>query len=210
MASRKNEYRSNMRVSTRLSQSYSFKVAGASYRQPSFKDLVEGNENDWYTASKRELQDNFMEDERIYQYDYNPVEVSLVDEPDNAYDPNAIKVLIDGEHIGYVPSAKCTRVKDILENNTILSLSAEIYGGKYKILTDEGFERGTADYGAEVTIRYSDNSSVQEISINREPPHYAASRQKKKKRTSSLLIVTLIALVVVILIAALLYFHPFY
>ena len=40
--------------------------------------------------------------------------VSLVPEPDNEYDPNAIRVLLNGVHVGYVPKDKTAEVKSIL------------------------------------------------------------------------------------------------
>ena len=45
--------------------------------------------------------------------------IALEEEPDNQYDPNAIKVILDGKHIGYVPAKKCKKVKKILQKHTI-------------------------------------------------------------------------------------------
>ncbi|MBR2555101.1 MAG: HIRAN domain-containing protein [Aeriscardovia sp.] len=40
--------------------------------------------------------------------------LELIEEPENKHDPNAIKVIVDGQHIGYVPAKKCEKVKKIL------------------------------------------------------------------------------------------------
>lgn len=40
--------------------------------------------------------------------------ISLRPEPDNKYDPNAIKVLINGKHVGYVARDYCSQVSEIL------------------------------------------------------------------------------------------------
>lgn len=40
--------------------------------------------------------------------------LELIPEPENPSDPNAIKVIVDGQHIGYVPVKKCAKVKKIL------------------------------------------------------------------------------------------------
>lgn len=48
--------------------------------------------------------------------------LELVEEPTNKYDPNAIKVIVDGKHIGYVPAKKCKKVKDILHKKTITEM----------------------------------------------------------------------------------------
>ena len=39
----------------------------------------------------------------------------LVPEPDNKHDPNAIKVIIKGRPIGYVPADKCLEVRGLIE-----------------------------------------------------------------------------------------------
>lgn len=43
----------------------------------------------------------------------------LVEEPTNKYDPNAIKVIVDGQHIGYIPAKKCAKVKSILHSGKV-------------------------------------------------------------------------------------------
>ena len=40
--------------------------------------------------------------------------LELIPEPENKHDPNAIKVIVDGQHIGYVPAKECEKVKKIL------------------------------------------------------------------------------------------------
>ena len=45
--------------------------------------------------------------------------LELIEEPENKHDPNAIKVIVDGKHIGYVPAKKCKKVKNILHNKII-------------------------------------------------------------------------------------------
>ena len=40
--------------------------------------------------------------------------LELIPEPTNKHDPNAIKVIVDGKHIGYVPANKCAKVHKIL------------------------------------------------------------------------------------------------
>ena len=66
---------------------YGFKVAGLSHHWENFRDVIdpEGDLN-----------------------------VELVPEPDNPHDPNAIKVIMNGQHIGYVPKEKTADIKKIL------------------------------------------------------------------------------------------------
>ena len=51
----------------------------------------------------------------------------LVPEPENLYDSNAIKVLIDNYHIGYIKSGSCTHVLQLIKNDRIHHLSTTIY-----------------------------------------------------------------------------------
>ena len=70
----------------------------------------------------------------MYQFDFYPSNVQLIEEPENEHDPNAIKVVIDGVHVGYIKAGSCSHVKKLLRENKISSISAEISGGKYKML----------------------------------------------------------------------------
>lgn len=64
-----------------------FKVAGLSYYWENYRDVIDPE---------------------------GELNVELVPEPDNKHDPNAIKVIMNGQHIGYVPKEKTADVKKIL------------------------------------------------------------------------------------------------
>lgn len=143
---------------------YTFKVAGISRRQ---KDIADNllPENSEYELSKKELVEIGSVDERIYKYDPIAYDAELVPEPTNPRDPNAIKVLVDNVHIGYVPADKTSKVKSLLEQKQIHAVSSAFYGGPYKIIhEDYDYDRGKDVYtieketqyniGAEVTIEY--------------------------------------------------------
>ena len=89
-------------------------------------------ENEDYSMSKKEIIDSGKEDERIYKYEFDPVHVELIPEPDNPYDPKAIKVVIDGVHVGYIKKGSTSRVRNLLKAGG--KVSAEIKGGPYKVL----------------------------------------------------------------------------
>lgn len=110
-------------------------IAGTSYRQKEIESL--GEENYLYSLGKKELIDDFMTDQKIYKYDFFPVSVELVDEPDNPHDPNAIKVIIDGIHVGYIKKGSCSHIKKLVKNDLISSISAEIHGGRYKYISSD-------------------------------------------------------------------------
>lgn len=111
------------------------KVAGISH----YPDAVEalGVDNDDYNLSKRELIEEGRTAERIYRTDYFVSRVELVPEPGNPYDPNAIKVICDGQHIGYIKSGSCSRVHRLLREDLIETIEAEVAGGPYKILLED-------------------------------------------------------------------------
>ena len=105
-------------------------VAGTSYRQNEIKSL--GSINDDYRLSKRDFIDSYDEYDKVYELEFSPRNVELIEEPDNEFDPNAIKVVIDGVHVGYIKKGSCSHVKKILRSDKLQSISAEICGGNYK------------------------------------------------------------------------------
>ncbi len=54
---------------------------------------------------------------------------TLVEEPTNKYDKDAIKVLISGVHVGYIPAEECCRFKTLIHNNRIVEVIADVTGG---------------------------------------------------------------------------------
>lgn len=135
------------------------KVAGTSYHMDAIMSLAQ--ENPDYDLTKREIIDDELTDERIYQYTFADGPVELVDDPDNEYDPNAIKVLVAGQHIGYIKRGSTGRIHDLQRAGRVLGVTAEIYGGKYKVVIcdddDDGAERydlikDETGYGAAIEI----------------------------------------------------------
>jgi len=137
---------------------YKFKVSGISYRQAEMVEEL-GIYNDDYDMSKKQLLDEGLEDEKIEKYSIFVLKVELVDDPENTYDSNAIKVIADGVHIGFVPKEKTRRVREILAFHPDAKLSCDVYGGDYKILEEDddgnySVEKVSLNYGAEITITY--------------------------------------------------------
>lgn len=147
-----------------LFKKYAFKVAGISRRQKNIasKLLLENSD---FLLSKSELVEIGAIDERIYKYSPIELDAELVPEPDNPRDPNAIKVLVDGVQIGFVPADKTGKVKSILEKEQIHAITSAFYGGPYKIIHEDfDIDREREVYtiekdsqyniGAEITIEY--------------------------------------------------------
>ena len=92
----------------------------------------------------------------VYEVDLDGgCEVTLELEPDNPYDPNAIKVIHDEiGHIGYVPTEHTARTKTALGNDC--DIDWKLVGGKYKYVDDEEdkVKTKTLTYGMSIDIRY--------------------------------------------------------
>lgn len=123
------------RPSNTTSKSKTYKVAGVTFRSEQIKKL--GIENEDYFKSKRGLIEAGLTDERVWKYEFYPETAELEPEPDNPEDPNAIKVLVDGEHVGYIKRGSCAHIRKILDNNEISNITCTIGGGPYKCVTEE-------------------------------------------------------------------------
>lgn len=99
-----------------------------------------------------------MYDEKIFQYDFLVSKVELIPEPENEYDSNAVKVVVDDVHIGYIKKGSCSRVKNLLSSGRVTDIDCSIFGGKYKVVwdRDEGYvlEEDEYRFGATVEITY--------------------------------------------------------
>ena len=123
------------------------KVAGIPYHIDEFMKL--SSLNDEYSMKKSELIERCLTETRIWKYDFYWSKVDLVPEPDNPADPNAIKVVVDGHHIGYIKKGSCAHIHKLINENRIQSIGCKLGGGKYKYLTEECDEDGEVTYRTE-------------------------------------------------------------
>ena len=114
------------------------KVTGMSHYMDNIMTLA--IENDDYQLSKKELLEECLENDTIYEYDFYCAKIELVPEPDNPYDTNAVKVLLDGLHVGYIKSGSCSHILKLINENRIEKMDCEIGGGKYKYLAYDDYE----------------------------------------------------------------------
>lgn len=141
-------------------------VAGTSYKQKELKeyfiDLIDYEKYDGLSTS--EIKSMYSEGDTIYEMPYKTdlfTDCELIPEPNNEYDKNAIKVVGDDIHIGYIPKDRCKEVFNIMESITNIDMYA--YGGKYKEIycdIDSGKEKirsGKKDYGIILEILYKEN-----------------------------------------------------
>lgn len=111
------------------------KVAGVSFRQDALKAL--GKKNPDFAKTKQQLQKEGLTDKWVYEYTFAPEKVELIHEPDNPYSENgkAVKVVVDGQHIGYIKSGSSAHVLKLVQEDRIQGIDCFIGGGKSKIVT---------------------------------------------------------------------------
>ena len=93
--------------------------------------------------------------DRIFEADLSgSFEIKLVPEPENPYDPNAIKVVHNEMgHIGYVPAHTTDKVKDATKGPH--RLEWQLLGGKFKYADeDDKIVKETLNYGMNILIKY--------------------------------------------------------
>ena len=113
-----------------------FKVAGVSHYEANIKQLVD--ENDDYSRPNSELKEDYYDGEIIRQYDCAAETVSLIPEPDNPHDKNAVRVEIDGLQVGYIKKGSCSQVKNLLNSPDFAGVRIADMGiGKYKRIRED-------------------------------------------------------------------------
>lgn len=127
-----------------------FKIAGVSYRQKEIESIGEPNPD--YDLSKSELLEQYSDGDKIYRLDFFP-KIELVKEPTNKYDNNAIRIMANGVHIGYVPRDKTKRINELIDANKIIFIGADIEGGKYKMIDGNSIEKDEFIYYGQLEVR---------------------------------------------------------
>lgn len=113
-----------------------FAVAGTSLHKKELAAL--GEENPDYKMDKMQLYRAGLLDSNVYAIRFGPVTAKLEPEPDNPKDKNAVKVLLNGQHIGYVKASAAPKVLSLLAADRIRRIQAQPYGGDYRTLTYDG------------------------------------------------------------------------
>ena len=134
---------------------YEFYAHGTSFRQKELKSLLDDNVE--WSMSKKELIDEGREDEKIYKYETLSAIPEFEPEPTNPEDEHAMKILINGVHIGYVPKAKARKVKRLIDEGKITKKCIDVYGGPYKYIEydedDKAYlEKGKTNFAAKVYL----------------------------------------------------------
>lgn len=95
-------------------------------------------ENMDYTCTKSELKKFLLINQRIYQYKFNPTSIDLVPDPSNQYDLNAVKIILNNHHVGYIRASEAVGSADLFNSERVKRVQVAIQGGKYKLLLGNG------------------------------------------------------------------------
>lgn len=135
-------------------------VVGTNYRQKEI--LAMGRINPDYALDKRALLKRWPKGVTVYEYTFSPKKAELVPEPENPHDPKAIKVLVDGVHVGYIKAGSCAHIHKLLREGRIQKIEPKIVGGKYKELhsldagarqlDDFDLDKGSSPFGVRLEI----------------------------------------------------------
>lgn len=127
-------------ASTTHLKSETHRVVGMQYYTQSIMKLAVPNPN--YNLTKKEIISKKLTGQTILEYNFNISNISLVEEPTNPEDPNAVQVIADGVLIGYIKKGSCSHVKKLLHSGNITSIELiKFILGKSKIV-EECYEEG--------------------------------------------------------------------
>lgn len=150
-------------VAQQSSTTLTVKVVGTEYRDVN-AIMALGKPNPDFNLDKRGLIKKFPDGATVYEYVFPEYTGSFEFEPTNEHDPKAIKVLVQGLHVGYVKKGSCSRIRNLINQNEIISISAKIYGGNNKDLicmagidekptsTDYELEKNKDNFGVTLTL----------------------------------------------------------
>lgn len=114
---------------------YNFNITGTSRYEKEIKGLL--CEDSDYKESNAYLVDNYDEGASIWKYlTFRSEDVNLIEEPDNPYDPGAIRVQVNGVSVGYVKQGATSRVRNLMKTSGA-KLSASISGGPCKSIYED-------------------------------------------------------------------------
>ena len=130
---------------------YKFEAVGMFARMDALLPLVRKKAEYW-EFSDADLMAQQDEGARVYAYSPRHLDCELVPEPDNPHDPNAIKVMLDGRHVGYVPAEECADVRPLLSRAQ--KIRAHIFGGPSKVVSGGTVHHYDDELRVRVTITY--------------------------------------------------------
>ena len=178
-----------------------FRVAGVTKYKKAVKEacnlIAEDNGIPEYAKyysnlSTKELREELEEyGLKVFKYqDLDFFNIELVPEVDNKYDPNAIKVLIFNNHVGYVPATIAKTIRKYFDNKKYnFVIEGEIKGGPYKEwddLNDKVITNNDLDIGFEIYLSVIDSTLEESDEISPTTPIENVVHEKTEEESSEL------------------------
>lgn len=178
-----------------------FRVAGVTKYKKAVKEacnlIAEDNGIPEYAKyysnlSTKELREELEEyGLKVFKYqDLDFFNIELVPEVDNKYDPNAIKVLIFNNHVGYVPATIAKTIRKYFDNKKYnFVIEGEIKGGPYKEwddLNDKVITNNDLDIGFEIYLSVIDSTLEESNEISLTTPIENVVHEKTEEENSEL------------------------
>ena len=178
-----------------------FRVAGVTKYKKAVKEacnmIAEDNGIPEYAKyysnlSTKELREELEEyGLKVFKYqDLDFFNIELVPEVDNKYDPNAIKVLIFNNHVGYVPATVAKTIRKYFDNKKYnFVIEGEIKGGPYKEWDDlKDKVNNDLDIGFEIYISVIDSTLEESNEISPTTPIKNVVHEKTEEESSELVL----------------------
>ena len=128
-----------------------YEIRGMSYKEKELMRLA--SENPDWDLSDSELIKKYWYNVIIYKYTFLTSPVALVPDPKNKNDPNAIKVIVAGQHIGFIPAESTAEVRAILAQKGAHPLLCAISGGEQKSIKYHTVLQSQYGYVGRIIIR---------------------------------------------------------
>ena len=135
------------------------RVAGLYYREGNVLKLAKLNPN--YSLTEKQIIKNGLQNTYIHKYLFPDGPTVLEQEPTNPHDPNAIKVVVAGQHIGYIKAGSCAHLNKVINEGRIERILCRISGGPYKVVFSNqdkdgkdayDIDSGSTDLRAEIRV----------------------------------------------------------
>ena len=107
-----------------------FTVSGVSQHQDLFPK--NGFLNKDYFLPDDQLIEKGIRQYSIPKYDFEYLDLGLEPDPGNIFDPNAIKVFLGGEHVGFIRSEDTEYIQNLIAADRIADVDGRIVGGPAK------------------------------------------------------------------------------
>lgn len=126
-----------------------FDVAGIFYHEDELRKA--GTINKMYYLDDEKLIASGKK--KVFRYFFDG-EMTFEEEPTNKHDKNAVKILLNGYFIGYVPAEFAAKMKSVMAKKSIIKVEYKIKGGDYKVIEGNTIEECESDFKSDVIVSY--------------------------------------------------------